>query len=77
MHMCYTKDHVLRTLLLLLDPQDNEETVCLLLDADTGMLHLADMLLDLELFLAFAIDRWTDCMTRQPYAVGSGMVSPF
>ena len=68
---------MLRTLLLPLNPQDNEEMVRLLLDADTGILRLADMLLDLELFLAFAIDRWTDCVTRQPYAVGSGMVSPF
>ena len=68
---------LLCTLPLPLDPQDNEEMVRLLLDADTGMLRLADMLLDLELFLAFAIDRWTDCMTRQPYAVGSGMMSPF
>ena len=68
---------LLRTLPLPLDPQDNEELVRLSLDADTGNLRLVDMLLDLELFLAFAIARWTDCVTRQPYAVGSGMVSPF
>ena len=46
---------LLRTLLLPLNPQDNEELVHLSLDTDTGNLHLVDMLLDLELFLVFAI----------------------
>ena len=51
--------------------------MCLLWEADTGNLLLLDMTLDLELYLVLAIDRWTDCVTHQPYALGSGMVSPF
>ena len=67
---------MLRTLPLLLGPQDNEGLVRLLWEADTGNLLLLDMTLDLELYLVLAIDRWTDCVTHQPYALGSGMVSP-
>jgi len=55
---------VLHTHLLPLKAQDNEELVHLQVDADTGNLHLLDMLLDLELFLCLAIDRWTACMTH-------------
>ena len=47
---------LLRTRLLPLKAQDNEELVRLQVDADTGNLHLLDMLLDLELFLCLAID---------------------
>jgi hypothetical protein len=68
---------VLHTLPLLLGPQDNEGLVRLLWEADTGNLLLLDMTLNLELYLALAIDRWTACVTHQPYALGSGMVSPF
>jgi len=68
---------MLRTPPLPLGPQDNEGLVRLLWEADTGNLLLLDMVLDLELYLALAIDRWTDCVTHQPYALGSGMVSPF
>jgi hypothetical protein len=68
---------LLRTLSLLLGPQDNEGLVRLLWEVDTGNLLLLDMTLDLELYLALAIDRWTACVTHQPYAFGSGMVSPF
>jgi hypothetical protein len=56
--------HVLRTCLLLLKAPDNEELVRLQVDTDTGNLHLLDMLLDLELFLCLAIDRWTACVTH-------------
>ena len=55
---------MLRTRLLPLKAQDNEELVCLQVDADTGNLCLLDMLLDLELFLCLAIDRWTACVTH-------------
>ena len=68
---------LLRTLPLPLGPQDNEGLVRLLWEVDTGNLLLLDTTLDLELYLAFAIDRWTTCVTHQPYALGSGMVSPF
>ena len=68
---------MLRTLPLPLGPQDNEGLVRLLWEADTGNLLLLDMTLDLELSLVTAIDRWTACVTHQPYALGSGMVSPF
>jgi len=47
---------MLRTRLLPLHAQDNEELVCLQVDADTDNLCLLDMLLDLELFLCLAID---------------------
>ena len=52
-----TRGVMLRTRLLPLKAQDNEELVRLQVDADTGNLHLLDMLLDLELFLCLAIDR--------------------
>jgi hypothetical protein len=68
---------VLRTLPLPLGPQDSEGLVRLLWEADTGNLLLLDMTLDLELYLTLAIDQWTDCVTHQPYALGSGMMSPF
>src|SRR5712672_2330764 len=68
---------LLHTRPLPLGPQDNEELVRLLWEADTGNLLLLDMTLNLELFLMLAIDRWTACVTHQPYALGSGMVSPF
>jgi len=55
---------VLRTRLPLLQAQDNEELVRLQVDADTGNLRLLDMLLDLELFLCLAVDRWTACVTH-------------
>src|SRR5882762_4019718 len=55
---------MLRTHLLLLQAQDNEELVHLQVDADTGNLCLLDMLLDLELFLCLAIDQWTACVTH-------------
>ena len=68
---------VLCTLPLPLGPQDNEGLVRLLWEADTGNLLLLDMTLNLELSLVMAIDRWTAYVTHQPYALGSGMVSPF
>ena len=55
---------MLRTRLLPLNAQDNEELVRLQVDADTGNLRLLDMLLDLELFLCLAVDRWTACVTH-------------
>jgi hypothetical protein len=55
---------MLHTRLLPLQAQDNEELVRLQVDADTGNLRLLDMLLDLEMFLYFAIDRWTACVTH-------------
>ena len=55
---------MLRTRLLPLQAQGNEELVRLQVDADTGNLRLLDMLLNLELFLVLAIDRWTACVTR-------------
>jgi hypothetical protein len=55
---------LLCTHLLPLQAQDNEELVCLQVDADTGNLRLLDMLLDLELFLCFATNRWTACVTH-------------
>ena len=55
---------MLRTRLFPLQAQGNEELVHLQTDADTGNLHLLDMLLDLDLFLSFAIDRWTACVTH-------------
>ena len=55
---------MLRTHLLPLPAQDNEELVRLQVDADTGNLRLWDMLLDLELFLRLAVDRWTACVTH-------------
>jgi hypothetical protein len=67
---------MLRTRLTPLAPQDNEDLVRLVVDADTGNLHLVDMLLELELLLTLAIDRWTDCVAQKPYTFGSGMVSP-
>ena len=54
---------LLRTCLLPLGLQDNEGLVCLLWEADTGNLLLLDVTLDLELFLMFAIDWWTDLVT--------------
>ena len=56
--------------------QNDEGMVRLSVDADTGYLRLLDLHLDLEVFLGFAIDRWTACVTHQPYTLGSGMVSP-
>jgi len=56
--------HLLRTRLFPLQAQGNEELVRLQTDADTGNLRLLDMLLDLDLFLSFAIDRWTACVTH-------------
>jgi len=67
---------MLRTRLLPLTPQPNEDWVRLVVDADTGNLRLVDMLLELELMLALAIDQWTDCVAQKPYAFGSRMVSP-
>jgi len=55
---------MLRTRLLPLQAQGNEELVRLQVDADTGNLRLLDMLLNLELFLGLAIDRWTACVTH-------------
>jgi hypothetical protein len=55
---------MLYTRLLPLQAQDNEELMCLQVDTDTGNLRLLDMLLDLELFLCLAVDRWTACMTH-------------
>ena len=55
---------VLRTRLFPLQAQGNEELVRLQTDADTGNLRLLDMLLDLDLFLSFAIDGWTACVTH-------------
>src|SRR5712671_6778042 len=55
---------MLRTRLFPLRAQGNEELVCLQVDADTGNLRLLDMLLNLELFLCLAIDRWTACVTH-------------
>src|SRR5712672_2647957 len=55
---------MLRTRLFPLQAQGNEELVRLQTDADTGNLRLLDMLLDLDLFLGFAIDRWTACVTH-------------
>jgi hypothetical protein len=55
---------MLRTHLLPLTAPDDEELVRLQVDADTGNLHLLDMLLDLELFLCLAVDRWTACVTH-------------
>jgi hypothetical protein len=60
----WTLPPLLRTCLLPLKAQDNEELVRLQVDADTGNLRLLDMLLDLELFLCLAIDRWTACVTH-------------
>src|SRR5882762_9184857 len=59
-----TNPGMLCTHLLPLQAQDNEELVRLQVDADTGNLRLLDMLLDLELFLCLAIDRWTACVTH-------------
>jgi hypothetical protein len=42
---------MLRTHLTPLASQDNEDLVHLVVDADTGNLHLVDMLLELELLL--------------------------
>src|SRR5712672_4106757 len=55
---------MLRTHLLPLQAQGNEELVHLQVDADTGNLCLLDMLLNLVLFLCLAIDRWTACVAR-------------
>jgi hypothetical protein len=61
---CDDRTHLLCTRLLPLKAQDNEELVRLQVDTDTGNLRLLDMLLDLELFLCLAIDRWTACVTH-------------
>src|SRR5712672_965162 len=63
---------MLRTRLFPLQAQGNEELMRLQVDADTGNLHLLDMLLNLERFLGLAIDRWTACVARYHYAFGSG-----
>src|SRR5712672_1250077 len=55
---------MLRTRLLPVQAQDNEELVRLQVDADTGNLRLLDMLLNLDLFLSLAVDRWTACVTH-------------
>ena len=55
---------MLRTRLFPLQAQGSEELVRLQTDADTGNLRFLDMLLDLDLFLSFAIDRWTACVTH-------------
>src|SRR5712672_556847 len=55
---------LLRTCLLPLQAQGNEELVRLQVDADTGNLRLLDMLLNLDLFLSLAVDRWTACVTH-------------
>ena len=55
---------MLRTRLFPLQAQGNEELVRLQVDADTGNLRLLDMLLNLELFLCLAIDRWTACVAH-------------
>ena len=67
---------MLRTRPLPLEAQDNEELVHLQVNADTGNLRSLDMLLNPELFLCFAVDRRTACVTHWLYAFGSGMVSP-
>ena len=59
-----TRGLVLRTRLLPVQAQDNEELVRLQVDADTGNLRLVDMLPNLELFPCLAIDRWTACVAR-------------
>ena len=66
---------MLRTLLLPLESQDNEELVRLLWNGDVDHLCLLGLMLDLELYLAVAEDLWTKVVTQQPYAVGSGVVS--
>src|SRR5712672_613104 len=55
---------MLRTRLLPVQAQNNEELVCLQVDADTGDLRLVDMFLNLELFLVLAIGQWTACVTH-------------
>src|SRR5712672_1532835 len=55
---------VLRTRLLPLQAQGNEELVRLQVDRDTGNLRLLDILLNLDLFLSLAVDRWTACVTH-------------
>src|SRR5712671_3841908 len=54
----------LRTRLLPVQAQDNEELVRLQVDADTGDLRLVDMFLNLELFLILVIGRWAACVTH-------------
>ena len=78
MHTWYA-DKVLRTrpLPLPLGPQDDEELVRLLWNGDVDHLHLLGLMLDLELYLAVAVEQWTKAVTQQPYAVGSGVVSLF
>jgi hypothetical protein len=47
---------------------------CLLRDADAGHWHLVALCFDLELYLTALIDRWTLCVTRRPYALGSDLL---
>ena len=49
--------------------------LALLRDADTGCLHLTSLRLDLDLFLHFAIDRWTASVTHKPYALDPDLTS--
>lgn len=55
---------------------DGGELDQLMVDADTGCLRLISLLFDSGLTLVAAIDRWTACVTRRPYALESGMISP-
>ena len=48
----------------------------LLVDADSDYLRLVSLDFDSELTLAAAIDRWTGCVTRRPYALSPSMSSP-
>ena len=66
-----------RPLPLPLGPQDDEELVRLLWNGDVDHLRLLGLMLDLELYLAVAVEQWTKAVTQQPYAVGSGVVSLF
>lgn len=57
-------------------PQDSEEADLLAVRARAGCLRLTSLGFDSELTLWAAIDRWTACVTRRPYALEPGMISP-
>jgi Retrotransposon gag protein len=57
-------------------PQDSEEADRLGVNARADCLRLTSLSFDSELTLWAAINRWTACVTRRPYGLEPGMVSP-